>query len=105
MQPVDAIALWVAEAGFNCVRMTYSMDMALDPTQKVSAAFTAAAGGTGDLANVTDIFNAALEKNPWLATASTRETYGSVIDALGDHNVMVIMDSTCIMLSNASVFG
>jgi len=62
--PPDAIAPWVAENGFNCVRMTYSMDMALDPTQEFSAAFTAAGGGTADLAYVTDSFNTAVAKNP-----------------------------------------
>jgi hypothetical protein len=55
---------WIAEAGFNYARMTYSIDMALDPNQKVSAAFTATARGTGDLANVTGIFNTAITKNP-----------------------------------------
>jgi endoglucanase len=92
-QPVDAIATWIAEAGFNCVRLTYSMDMALDPKQKVSVAFTAAADATGDLANVTDIFNTAVSKNPWLATASTLDTFATVIPALEDHNVMVILDN------------
>jgi hypothetical protein len=77
--------------------MTYSMDMALDPTQKVSAAFTAATGGTADLVNVTDIFNIAVEKNPWLETASTRETYGNVISALGNHGIMVIMVSILLI--------
>jgi hypothetical protein len=84
---------WIAEAGFNCVRMTYSMDMALDPNQKVSAAFTAAADGTGDLANVTDTFNTAVTKNPWLESASTLETFATIISALEAHNVMVILDN------------
>lgn len=92
-QPVDAIATWLAEAGFNCVRLTYSIDLALDPKQKVSAAFTAAADGTGDLANVTDIFNTAVGKNPWLSTASTLDTYTVVISALEAYGVMVILDN------------
>lgn len=47
-RPADAIATWISEAGFNCVRLTYSIDMALDPEQKVKDAFYAAAAGTGE---------------------------------------------------------
>jgi hypothetical protein len=61
------------------------MGMALDPKQKVSAAFTAAADGTGDLASVTDTFNTAVSKNPWLATASTLDTFANIISTLEDH--------------------
>jgi endoglucanase len=90
---VDAIATWISEAGFNCVRMTYSTDMALDPHQKVSAAFNAAAAGSGDLANVTGLFNNAVAINPWLETATTLETFGVILSALKDHNVMAILDN------------
>lgn len=69
------------------------MDMVLNPQQKVSAAFTAAAGGAGDLANVTSIFDTAVAKNPWLKDASTLETWAEVISALEVHNVMVILDN------------
>ena len=37
-QPVDAIATWLQGNGFICVRLTYSMDMALNPDQKVADA-------------------------------------------------------------------
>ncbi|RDW89761.1 hypothetical protein BP6252_01793 [Coleophoma cylindrospora] len=92
-QPVDATALWIFENGFNCVRLTYSMDMALDPTQTVHAAWVQAAGSTAYLPELMDTFSTAVGKNPWLQNASTLEAYGAVISALGDHNVMVIMDN------------
>ena len=92
-QPVDAIATWLQGAGFNCVRLTYSMDMALDPDQLVSESFRAAADFTGLLPEVMAVFGNAVTHNPWLATAGTRETFASVISTLGDHNIMVVLDN------------
>lgn len=66
--------------------------MALDMDQLVSSAFNAAP--TADtLANVTAEFNNAVALNPWLANATTGEARAAVVSALGDHDVMVIMDN------------
>lgn len=42
-QPVQTIANWIADNGFNCVRLTFSTDMALNPNVRVQDAFNAAA--------------------------------------------------------------
>ena len=84
---------WIAESGFNCVRLTYSIDMALDLDQKVSSTFSTAADDTAEFSNLTAVFDQAVAKNPWLATASTGETWTNIVYALEKHNVMVILDN------------
>lgn len=92
-QSVEAIALWVSSAGFNCVRLTYSMDMALNPTQKVASSFHASELSYGVLDNINAVFAKAVKNNPWLADASTLDVFRRVITALGTHGVKVILDN------------
>ncbi|KAL9625880.1 MAG: hypothetical protein Q9160_000201 [Pyrenula sp. 1 TL-2023] len=92
-QPVDTTASWIASAGFNCVRLTYSIDMALNPNQKVSDSFNAAASSTGAGSKLTALYNTAVSKNSFLSSASTRSTFGQVITSLGNHGIMVILDN------------
>lgn len=91
MQSVEAIALWIAEAGFNCVRLTYSIDMALNPTQNVSAAFLASEQSYG--VDMMAVFDKAVRNNPWLAGASTLEVYERIITALDEQGIKVILDN------------
>lgn len=93
-QPVDTIASWVASAGFNCVRLTYSIDMALSPTIPVATSFTNAGVTSGVGAPAMNaVYATALSKNPFLGTATTQGTFGAVIAALANHNVKVILDN------------
>ena len=92
-QPVATIASWIASSGFNCVRLTYSIDMALDPNESVSSAFSSAASSTGAGTTLTNLYTTAVGKNPWLSTATTRGVFGEVITALGNVGVMVILDN------------
>lgn len=93
-QSVSKIASWVASAGFNCVRLTYSVDAALDPDQSVSDAFNAAAGeakvSTEDMKK---LYDSAQSKNSWLSSASTQSAFAHVVDALGAEKVLVILDN------------
>ncbi|KAH8705248.1 cellulase family protein [Talaromyces proteolyticus] len=92
-QSIDTIAGWIADNGFNCVRLTYSIDMALDPTQAVSDSFAAAGTEWGIESNMTDAYNAAVVKNPFLSNASTVDVYSSIIDNLASKGVMTILDN------------
>lgn len=93
-QPVSDIAAWVASAGFNCVRLTYSIDMAINPNETVSDSFSAAAEAAGvSDSDMQTLYDNAVENNPFLSTASTRSTFAAVIDALGDEGVLVMLDN------------
>ena len=93
-KPVAYIAEWIAKAGFNCVRLTYSIDMALSPSTPVSESFSNAGVVSGVGAAAMDgLYGAAVQQNPFLANASTLDTYGAVVDALGAAGVNVILDN------------
>ncbi|KAH9213505.1 glycosyl hydrolase family 5 protein/cellulase [Leptodontidium sp. 2 PMI_412] len=92
-QPLSHITSWIASNGFNCVRLTYSIDMALNPHEPVYQSFNNAADGTGLGKNLTDLFKKAAVKNPWLLVATTRSTYAAVIASLGARGVMVVLDN------------
>lgn len=90
-QPVSTIAAWIASAGFNCVRLTYSTGMALNPNETVSDSFTAAtvAAGVSD-SDMQGLYDTAVEKNLFISSGSTRSTF-AVIDALADEYILVIL--------------
>lgn len=93
-KPVDYIASWIANAGFNCVRLTYSIDMALSPNTLVSTSFTNAGVTSGvGAAAMQSVYTNAVAQNPFLSTATTLSTFGAVISSLGSHNVKVILDN------------
>lgn len=93
-QPISYLAKWIADQGFNCVRLTYSIDWALSPDTSVQDAFTNAAGLAGvPVSNMTTLYNQAVQQNPFLATANTRDAYAAVIAALWDHGIMTVLDN------------
>jgi hypothetical protein len=93
-QSIDYIASWIASNGFNCVRLTYSTDMALNPNVRVQDSFNNAAAAAGvPLADLGAVYRSAVSRNPFLATATVQETFGAVVDALGARNVLVVMDN------------
>lgn len=93
-QTPDYIASWIASQGFNCVRLTYSIDMALDQDMTVADSFTYAGNvsGVGEPA-MQQLYQQAVQKNSFLANATRIEAYSAVISALADHNVNVILDN------------
>lgn len=93
-QSVDDIAAFVHNAGFNCVRLTYSIDMALSPDTPVSSSFAQAGvvSGAGENA-LTATYQQALGPNPWLSSATLHSTFAHVIDSLAAHQVDVILDN------------
>lgn len=92
MQPLDTITQFIADAGFNCVRLTYSIDLALNPDELVSDSFTAAATETGE-AGLVDVYASAVKKNAWLAKSTTRNVYAEIITSLNAQGIMVVLDN------------
>ncbi|EGX90299.1 cellulase family protein [Cordyceps militaris CM01] len=93
-QPVAAIAGWIAAHGFNCVRLTYSIDMALHPDLPVAQSFRAAAVATGaDEAGLMALHDAAVCTNPFLHNATVLEAFDAVQAALWDYGIMTILDN------------
>lgn len=93
-QPVSDIAEFVAAQGFNCVRLTYSIDHALNPNVPLSQAFTnAAAAASVDVTAMNSMYASIVEKNSFAASGTTRDAYAAVIAALWDKGVMTILDN------------
>jgi len=93
-QSIDFLVDWIKNQGFNCVRLTYSTDHALNPGLRVADAFTAAAGAAGVSAqSMGDLYTSALQRNAFLTNATTRDVFGIIIDKLWDRGVMTILDN------------
>lgn len=88
-QSISYLADWIADQGFNCVRLTYSIDWALNPTKPVADAFRdAAPAAQVSTDSMLGLYSQALEKNPSLQDATTQDVFGEVIDQLWDRGVM-----------------
>lgn len=93
-QPAPALAEWIASNGFNCVRLTYSIDMALNPGLSVRDSFRKAAEETGaPESQILELYDRAVEKNPFVGNSTVRDVFAHVIDALWDQGVMTILDN------------
>ncbi len=95
-QPIGVLADWIKAQGFNCVRLTYSIDLALQPNISIADTFQNAADPAGvPLADMTALYQAAVAVNPFLGYSNTtaRDVFGAVIDALWSRGVMTILDN------------
>ncbi|KAH6654339.1 cellulase family protein [Truncatella angustata] len=93
-QSIDYIADFIQQQGFNCVRLTYSIDHALNPEVSVQDSFIAAALAANIPVETFDATYArVVEKNPFVANATTQDVFGAVIKSLWDRNVMTILDN------------
>ncbi|KAF2727909.1 glycoside hydrolase family 5 protein [Polyplosphaeria fusca] len=89
-----ALARLVSDSGFNCVRLTFSIDMALAPDMKVEESFGSLAERTGaDGGAVAQMWEDVKGKNAWIEGKSVREAFGVVVDALGELGVRVMLDN------------
>lgn len=93
-RPVPDLAAWIADNGFNCVRLTYSTDMALNPGLPVRDSFRKAAAETGaPEQDLLRLYDRAADVNPFVANATVRDVFDAVIAALWDRGVMTILDN------------
>jgi endoglucanase len=94
-QSIDYIADFIKEQGFNCVRLTYSIDHALNPNINVSEAFTAAAEPAGvSVDDMNNLFSQIQQKNSFAGGETTnRGVFEAVIAVLHARGVMTILDN------------
>jgi endoglucanase len=93
-QSIDHITGFIKDQGFNCVRLTYSIDYALSPGTTVQDAFTAAAGASGlPVDTLNGLYAQVVQNNPFVINATTQDVYSAVIKSLWDNNVMTILDN------------
>lgn len=93
-QSIDYITGWIADAGFNCVRLTFSIDMALDMDVGVEDSFRKAAEDAGvDEGALMAQYESAVEKNPFLADATRIEVFDAVYQSLWDRGLLTILDN------------
>jgi hypothetical protein len=93
-QPLNRTADWIAANGFNCVRLTYSIDMALNPGLRVEDSFRAAAANAKVKEDaMMSIYRAVVEKNPFLKSATVRDVFAEVIRELWARGVMTVLDN------------
>jgi endoglucanase len=93
-QPVAALSKIIADSGFNCVRLTFSIDMALDQNLKVADSFATLATRTGAKTEaVQELWGRVKAKNPWIETVTVGGAFGTVVDSLGGLGIRVILDN------------
>ncbi|PHH79522.1 hypothetical protein CDD82_2343 [Ophiocordyceps australis] len=93
-QPIEHMADWIAAQGFNCVRLTYAIDMALNPSISVANSFRRGARAAKvNETTVMALYSAAVEKNPFLNNASVIDVFDRVQATLWDRGVMTILDN------------
>ncbi|KKA28137.1 hypothetical protein TD95_000974 [Thielaviopsis punctulata] len=110
-QPLSSIAAWIAAAGFTCVRLSYSIDMALHPHTSVRDSFLgAAAAANVSATRLLALYHAATQLNPFLATASVRDVHGATVAALWAVGVVTVLDNhvsragSCCTLADGNGF-
>jgi len=92
--PIDSIVKIISDSGFNCVRLTFSIDMALNQGASVKESFSTLAERTGaDKAAVDGLWARIIARNSWIENASAGEAFGKVIDTLGARNIRVVLDN------------
>ncbi|PFH61796.1 hypothetical protein XA68_16224 [Ophiocordyceps unilateralis] len=95
-QSVEHTADWIASQGFNCVRLTYSIDMALQPDVTVEDSFhrAAKAAGVDDMAMMR-LHSQAVDKNPFLARGGVTilDVFDQVQSALWHRGIMTVLDN------------
>lgn len=93
-QSIAYLADWIKAQGFNCVRLTFSIEHALNPHVNVSEAFTSAAAPQRvSIEAMTGIYGYAAWRNPFMASTTVRGVWDAVVTALWDRKIMTILDN------------
>lgn len=94
-QSMDYLVDWIKRQGFNCVRLTYSIDHALNPGMKVKDSFDKAAGDAGvALADMQRLYGEIKQRNPWITDSSTtRDVFDALVNKLWAVGIMTILDN------------
>ncbi|TDZ30360.1 Glycosyl hydrolase 5 family protein [Colletotrichum spinosum] len=95
-QPVEYLADWIHQEGFNCVRLTFSTDHAMNPDVKIRQSFVLGAKAAAvSESEMLKLYDQALQKNPFLAdpNMTQRDVFARVVDVLWERSVMTVLDN------------
>ncbi|KAL1199936.1 Glycosyl hydrolase 5 family protein [Cardamine amara subsp. amara] len=88
-QGVDEVAKKILEMGFNCVRLTWPLDLATNETLANNVTVRQSFQSLG----LNDDISGFQKKNPSMIDLPLIEAYKKVVASLGKKNVMVILDN------------
>ncbi|ESQ32865.1 hypothetical protein EUTSA_v10003968mg [Eutrema salsugineum] len=88
-QPVDAVAKMIVAMGFNCVRLTWPLDLATNETLATNVTVRQSFQSLGLNADMSGFQT----NNPSMIDLPLIEAYKRLVATLGNHNVMVILDN------------
>ncbi|KAL0792734.1 hypothetical protein Bca101_064111 [Brassica carinata] len=88
-QPLDAVAKKILALGFNCVRLTWPLDLATNETLARNVTVRQSFRSLG----LSDDISGLQTKNPSMIDLPLIEAYKSVVTTLGNHNLMVVLDN------------
>ncbi|KAJ4888331.1 Cellulase (glycosyl hydrolase family 5) protein [Raphanus sativus] len=88
-QPLDAVAKKIMAMGFNCVRLTWPLDLATNETLATNVTVRQSFQSLG----LSDDISGFQTKNPSMIDLPLIEAYKSVVTTLGNHNLMVVLDN------------
>ena len=92
--PLNSIVSLVSQGGFNCVRLTYSVDLALHLDRVASSAFVSAAKATGtNESALQGLWTSVEEKNPWVKGKTVGRVLEETLDELARKGISVILDN------------
>ncbi|KAF2003058.1 glycoside hydrolase family 5 protein [Amniculicola lignicola CBS 123094] len=93
-QPLTSLSSQISTSGFNCVRLTFSIEMALNPSLLVKDSFATLAERAGaDVSAVNNLWTSVQTQNPWIQDLSIGTAWGRIVDELGSKNIRVILDN------------
>ena len=96
-RPVDELAQFIADMGFNCVRLTYSVETVLRRDQPASLA-------TGEVLTAATM-QGLRHNNAWALASTVWEVFDRTIQALAKARLMVIMDNHVTQVSCAACYS
>ncbi|CAN8253709.1 unnamed protein product [Cochlearia groenlandica] len=88
-QPLDDVAEKIVLLGFNCVRLTWPLDLATNETLANNVTVRQSFQSLGLENDIVGFEN----KNPYMIDLPLIEAYKTVVAKLKNHNVMVILDN------------
>lgn len=94
-QPLASIITFLSTSGFNCIRLTFSTDLALSPLLTFNATFPLAAASASLPPSALDpIRSAILSNNPWITPATpVLSILGTVVDRLFAAGIVTLLDN------------
>lgn len=93
-QSVESIAQSIKDMGLNCVRLTYSIDMALDKDVTIRDSFSNAVpsiNATED--EVMDLYDQVVSKNSWVDGSTRIQAYDKVARVLSEQGILVDLNN------------